>query len=911
MLKYTPLDLVQRILFDNGDSSVDCNKDNLLQPTRLNTSKNSPSLYLLNATSLAKSNALQHLEADLVENNIDIALITETWFNSKHIDNDVALQDFIVIRKDRSKRKGGGVCLYVRNSLNCSKLAFSTANNYTEILWVKCIYNLATYYIACCYHPPLPKYNPNVLIEELSSNIDYINSLHDNSVILIAGDFNQLPSDFLDSEFGLVQIVCDPTHGPNLLDKVYTNRPDIYHTTVAKSLVKTKHLAVYIHSDKELAVSSKRTKVSFYDLRTHNVDRLRNVLGHVDWSDILSCSDVHILYPMFLEKVKRIVNNSVPIKTVSMGPRDPDYVTPLVKSLLRKRYRLRRCGKISEADVIAEKINSLISEFRSRRLKNLESATPKELWASVKPKKLSDNAVNHKQLLSNSDTVNKFFANISYDVNCCTDRHVALSNHLTSYSPNNQCHSPPQNDWSNYIIEPYQVQHLLSKIKVTAAGLDNLPHWLFVNCSFELADVVAHIVNSSICSGKVPVQWLTAIVTPIAKVPKPMTLNDFRPISVTPILSRMIEKLIVEKYLRPAILPYIVKDQFAFRPTGSTTCALVYFMHRITEMLEVNSYVRCLLIDFSKAFDVVDHNVLIEKLCKLNIPVFVLQWIVSFLQSRSQVTKLNNLLSSSCSINRGVVQGSGLGPTLYCIMESDLTTLSDFNCLFKYADDTNLLVPEHSDVDICDEYHNIKQWTATNKMILNESKTKEIIFHRPNPRNYIAPHPLDSIERVEEVKLLGVYFNSKLSFEAHVKYILCQCSQRVYLMKLLRDQGLTISKLHTIFLALILSRITYAVQAWGGFLSVEQVGKINSFLRRAMKYGLTNKILSFSDVLRMSDIDLFHKMQDPSHCIFDLLPKKRIQSMLMRNRGHSFDLPSCKSNKFRNSFVVRCLFNFI
>ena len=89
--------------------------------------------------------------------------------------------------------------------------------------------------------------------------------------------------------------------------------------------------------------------------------------------------------------------------------------------------------------------------------------------------------------------------------------------------------------------------------------------------------------------------------------------------------------------------------------------------------------------------------------------------------------------------------------------------------LFKYADDTNLLVPENSDVPLESEFEHIRQWTVDNKMILNLDKTKEIVFHRPNPRNFLAPSAIIGIEQVSEVKLLGVYFTSTLNFEAHVK----------------------------------------------------------------------------------------------------------------------------------------------
>ena len=115
--------------------------------------------------------------------------------------------------------------------------------------------------------------------------------------------------------------------------------------------------------------------------------------------------------------------------------------------------------------------------------------------------------------------------------------------------------------------------------------------------------------NSTLRTGVVPTQWLTAVITPIPKIPNPGTLSDFRPISVTPILSRIIEKLVVSRWIRPAITSDLISDQFAFHPTESTTCGHVYFMHHVTRMFETNSYLRCLLIEFSKAFGVVDHIV--------------------------------------------------------------------------------------------------------------------------------------------------------------------------------------------------------------------------------------------------------------------------------------------------------------
>jgi len=116
-----------------------------------------------------------------------------------------------------------------------------------------------------------------------------------------------------------------------------------------------------------------------------------------------------------------------------------------------------------------------------------------------------------------------------------------------------------------------------------------------------------------------------------------------------------------------------------------------------TRMLETNNYVRCLMIDFAKAFDEVDHAILLGKLQTLNIDQFALNWIVSFLSNRCQVCKIDGSYSMPLLINQGIVQGSGLGLFLYLVMESDLNALSVLNLIFKYADDTNLLVPEYTD----------------------------------------------------------------------------------------------------------------------------------------------------------------------------------------------------------------------
>jgi len=145
--------------------------------------------------------------------------------------------------------------------------------------------------------------------------------------------------------------------------------------------------------------------------------------------------------------------------------------------------------------------------------------------------------------------------------------------------------------------------------------------------------------------------------------------------------------------------------------------------------------VRYLMIDFNKAFDVVRHIVLGAKLAQLKLPPSVLQWIISLLNGRTQQVKHASSFSFFKPINMGIVQSSGLGPTLYTVMSSDLKPLSVINILFKFADDTTFLVPENTDINISVEFEHFCCWAKYNHIIISLLKTKEIVFCRLSARS--------------------------------------------------------------------------------------------------------------------------------------------------------------------------------
>ena len=434
-----------------------------------------------------------------------------------------------------------------------------------------------------------------------------------------------------------------------------------------------------------------------------------------------------------------------------------------------------------------------------------------------------------------------------------------------------------------------------------------MPYWFFKNFKEVLTPVVASIFNRILVKASIPKQWRHAIITPIPKINCPKEYGDLRPISVTCLLSRVFERIVVRKYIMPCLPQNLLLDQFAFKLTGSTSAALVNMSHHITSMLETNNYVHCVSIDFTKAFDTVNHEILLQKLAALPIHQGIQSLISSFLFGRTQSTLLCGRVSAPVAINRSIIQGSGFGPTLYIIFKSDLKTLSDLNKLCKYADDTNLLVPEKTDIDITAEFNNIIQWTVSNKLALNKSKTKQIVFRRPSARLSILPAPVLDIEIVESLKLLGVFVSSTFNQAEHVNFVCCIANQRLYLLNILKQNGLNCNLLDCIFKSIVVSRVAYAVEYWGNFVTVEQQGKINKMLKKARRWGLCKKLHTFDEIREERMQGLFSKIGSSNHCLHHLLPPVRNDFYDLRERSHPYSTPRALKTLFKNSFFIRML----
>ena len=168
------------------------------------------------------------------------------------------------------------------------------------------------------------------------------------------------------------------------------------------------------------------------------------------------------------------------------------------------------------------------------------------------------------------------------------------------------------------------------------------------------------------------------------------------------------------------------------------------------------------------------------------------------------------------------------------------------------------------------------------------------------------------INRVNCAKLLGVLIDDKLCFNQHVDYLIKICSQRFYLLQQMKKQGLSDECITIVFTAIVLSKLLYALPAWEGYISKEQVNRVEAVLNKSVRWGLTNTHYSFDDVLTDADAHLFVQCLFSNHCLNKMIdcPTTSCSQMVRRSRGHSFLLPRFKYDRTRKSFVMRALYNF-
>ena len=291
--------------------------------------------------------------------------------------------------------------------------------------------------------------------------------------------------------------------------------------------------------------------------------------------------------------MKELLNCFYPEREITVMSTDQHFVTPAVKSMLRRKNRLMRAGRVGEAGALAKRVRAVTTQKNSALLNKYDTRKRcKETWEQVREVTRGRRRHTEPPHGVTAQTLNTHYAAISTD-------------HQYSDTRRKQTASTDE----DYI-------GMLDTLKPIASGQDAIHAWFL-----RVVAPLTKLFNESITAGIVPQQWKTAVIAPVLKVSAPVREANYRPISITSIMSCLLEHVIVKDFIYPTLQspPPDLKfdDQFVFRPTGSTTAALITLLSSVTDKMACNDYVRVFALDFTKAFDTVRHSSLMYKFAKI------------------------------------------------------------------------------------------------------------------------------------------------------------------------------------------------------------------------------------------------------------------------------------------------------
>ena len=356
--------------------------------------------------------------------------------------------------------------------------------------------------------------------------------------------------------------------------------------------------------------------------------------------------------------------------------------------------------------------------------------------------------------------------------------------------------------------------------KNKSPGYDDISNDLLKEIIDEIIVPLEHVLNLSIINGQVPDKMKIAKVVPIYKKGDPLNIANYRPISLLSSISKILEKIIYDRTITFVRNCNLLSDsQFGFRQKHSTTHAILNFVNHIATAIDNHLHTLGIFLDLSKAFDTIDHEILLFKLSHYGVRGKALEWYKSYLTGRNQFVSINSANSNYASMTCGVPQGSLLGPLLFILYINDLQNSSRILSFILFADDTSVFF-SHRNPDVLvntvnTELASINQWICCNKLSLNVQKTHCMLFS--NSVSFLPSNVSlnDSvIQMVDSTKFLGLNIDNKLSWKEHIMYLSKLLSRNVGVINKLKF-SFPSNILLNLYNTIVLPYLNYGLLVWG------------------------------------------------------------------------------------------------
>jgi hypothetical protein len=719
-----------------------------------------------------------------------------------------------------------------------------------------------------------------------------------------------------------------------LIDVILTNNP--------ASIVTTEVLPLSI-SDHDMIACSRKINNKRFKPKTvyarnytnYNHNALCNDLRNNDWTEFYKQTNVNSAWKILKDNLCYAFNTHAPLILKTVKGKFCPWITPVIKQNLNQRDRIlrkaRKTGKENDWSTYKRLRNSCNNQIKCAKYKynkNLlseNSENPKKFWKALKDiiptKPTSDSAVTStikseneqsSDSISKADVFCKYFSTVAKSL-----KKLAMPLKDCTWNYIKPLHRVTNEIFQFKYVSNVEVQKELKKLKRNkSAGIDNLPPNLLRDSAEAISTHLTHLINMSLSKGIFPDEWKTAKIVPIHKGEKREIAGNYRPISLLPIVSKLMEKMVHRQ-----LITYLEKNnlltniQFGYRASRSTELATTLLLDSIRKEMDAGKLVGTLYIDLSKAFDTVGHAVLLSKLPSYGIEGIELCWITDYLFNRKQHVFYEGVLSECQSVTCGVPQGSVLGPLLFLLYFNDFSKCLKRSKTLMFADDTVVYCadkdPNNIERDLNEDLESIAQYFYTNDLIINLKKGKtEFMLLGTNKRLSKVDKELNlyyrdtKINTTKSYKYLGTYLDNTLSLNEDFEKSYKRGSSRLRLLHKLR-KNLTEDAAHKVYSMMILPLVTYCSLVHLK-LTATQSKKLQSLQHRASTIISNNKTEAESPInfMKKHACMTVKKCLDNELCInyHDYFEINHQTTVRTRNQGFLLKIRKIKLESTKKAF---------